>query len=124
MTAKELEHGKAYDCTIDGDRGSERTTIIPLATDSRNSQRFVIVDARGLLKSNPGFLRSLLRMSFREILDEDLDGGPYRQWSSHVWRFTLGEHVSLYYKDFNCYLQDFVPIDLLDTKTLKHNPPR
>ena len=114
MTANELEQGKAYDCRRDGDNSLEKTTIIPVALDPQTNQRFVIIGARELLRSNPFFLRSLLRMSFCEIVNEDLEGGPHREWSSHVWKFSIGEHGSLYYEDFDCYLEDFAPTTLPD----------
>src|ERR1035437_1628176 len=111
MRANELQHGKLYDCTMDGDDGIVKTTIVPLAADTQTSQRYIIIDAKSLQKANPDLLRRLLAMSFQEIVDEDLDGGPDRHSSCFVWRFTLDEHGSLYYEDYDCYLGDFVEAD-------------
>ena len=107
MNGNELLHGKAYDCTIDGNKGVEKVDVVPLAMDAKKSQRYVIMSAKQLQKNNPDFFRRLLAMSFQEIVDEDLDGGPDREWSSFVWRFTIDEHGRLYYKDHDCYLNNF-----------------
>jgi hypothetical protein len=111
MNANELQHGKAYDCTMDGNKGIEKTCIVPLATDAKTNQRYIIIEAKKLRKENPDFLRRLLAMSFQEIVDEDIDGGDDRHSSSHIMKFTLDEHGSLYYEDFDLYLGDFVETD-------------
>ena len=112
MDAKELQHGKAYACTMDGDDGAENTCIVPLAADSKTNRRYIIIEAKQLRRENPDFFRRLLKMSFDEIVDEDIDGGPDRKWSSFVWRFTLDEHGDLYYEDYDLYLGDFVETDM------------
>jgi hypothetical protein len=122
MRANELQHGKLYDCTMDGDRGIEKTTIIPLAADAKTNRRHIIIDAKSLQKANPDLLRRLLAMSFQEIVDEDIDGGPDRKWRSFVWKSTLEEQGSLYYKDYDCYLADFVETDTAPIQ--KSNPPQ
>ncbi len=111
MHANELKHGKVYDCTMDGNLGVEKTSIVPLATDAQTNQRFIIIGAKKLQDANPDFFRRLIAMSFHEIVDEDLDGGPDRHWSAFVWKFTLDEHGFLYYEDYDCYLDDFVEED-------------
>ena len=121
MNANELKHGKLYDCTMDGDDGIKKTSIVPLAADAKTNQRYIIIDAKSLQKANPDLFRRLLAMSFHEIVDEDLDGGPDRQWRSFVWRYASDEHGSLYYEDHDCYLADFVEIDT--APSLKPNPP-
>ena len=121
MNANELKHGKLYDCTMDGDDGIKKTSIVPLAADAKTNQRYIIIDAKSLQKANPDFLRRLLAMSFHEIVDEDIDGGPDRQWRSFVWRFTLDEHGSLYYEHYDCYLTDFAETDTAPNQ--KPNPP-
>jgi len=116
MNANELLHGNAYDCTMDGDRGIEKTCMVPLAMDGKTNRRYIIIEAKKLKKENPDFFRRLLAMSYQEIVDEDLDGGPDRKWSSHVWRFTINEQGSLYYEDYDLYLSDFV-------ETVWQDPP-
>jgi hypothetical protein len=112
MNASELKHGKAYDCTMDGNLGIEKSIIVPLAMDAKMKQQFIIIEADKLQKSNPDFLRRLIAMSFQEIVDEDIDGGDDRHSSSHVMKFTLDEHGSLYYEDYDCYLDGFVETTL------------
>jgi hypothetical protein len=112
MHANDLKHGRVYDCTMDGNRGVEKTSIVPLATDAQTRQRFIIIDAQQLQKGNPDFFRRLIAMSFSEIVDEDLDGRAEALWSSFVWRFTIDEHGSLYFEDFDLYLGDFVETDI------------
>ena len=108
MNGKDLQHGKAYDCTMDGDKGVEKTCIVHLATDSKTNRRYIIIEARKLQKEAPDFYRRLLAMSFQEIVDEDIDGGDDREWSSYVWRFAINEQGDLYYEDYDLYLGDFV----------------
>ncbi|HXI72385.1 MAG TPA: DUF6697 family protein [Verrucomicrobiae bacterium] len=116
MNANELKHGQAYDCTMDGDSGIEKTCIVPLSADAKTKRRYIINDAQKLRKENPDLFRRLLAMSFNEIVDEDIDGGPDRKRSSHVWRFTVNEQGSLYYEDYDLYLSDFV-------ETVWQDPP-
>lgn len=116
MKASELEHGKAYNCTMDGNLGIERTCIVPLAADAKTKQRFIVMGANKLQKENLDFFRRLLAMSFQEIIDEDIDGGPDRRWRSYVWRFALDEQGSLYYEQYDCYLNDFTPANKMTTE--------
>ena len=112
MKANELKHGKAYDCTMDGDRGIEKTCIVPLATDTSTNRRYIINNAKKLKKANPDFFRRLLPMSFDEIVGEDLDGGDDRRWSSYVLRLTINEQGTLYDEDCDLYLCYFVETDI------------
>ncbi len=107
-----LKLGQAYDCIIDGNLGIDKTCIVPLAINAQQNRRFMIFDARTLHSKNPRFLNKLLSMQFSEIVDEDLDGGDYRQWSSFVWNVTLIDDGGIYYNDCDAYFRDFVEVDL------------
>lgn len=110
MNASELQHGKPYSCTLDGQRGVEKSIIIPLAIDAKRERQFIAIEADKLKKRNPDFLRRLIAMTFQEIVDEDIDGGDDRDSSSYIMRFTLGDG-SLYCEDYDLYLGDFIEVD-------------
>jgi hypothetical protein len=108
MKVSELQIGQPYECLINGKAGVERTCIVPLAMNATKTRRFIIMEARPLHALKPVLFRSLVAMSFDQIVDEDLDGGPDRKWSSHVWNVAIDEHGDLYGEDCDAYLNDFV----------------
>src|ERR1017187_6290296 len=59
MEAHKLKHGQAYDCTMDGNLGIEKTTIVPLAADPKTRQRLSIIGGRQARKGRPEFFRRL-----------------------------------------------------------------
>ena len=102
---------------MDGAHGVEKTCIVPLAIDTKMEHQYIINDAKELQRLNPDFFRRLLAMTYQEIVDEDLDGGPDRKWSRrYVWRFSFDERSSLYHEDYDLYLYDFV-------ETVCQDPP-
>ena len=111
MKATELQQGKIYDCTmdgiLDGNNVIEKTDVVQLAFDAKTNRRWLINGARQLQKENPDFFRRLLAMSAQKLDEEDFEGGPDREWSRFVWRFTLDEQESLYNEDYELYLSDF-----------------
>jgi hypothetical protein len=108
MNASELQLGKPYECVINGGLGIAKTYLVPLAINAAKTRRFIIMEARPLHALKPALFRSLVAMSFDEIVDEDLDGGPDRKWSSHVCNVAIDERGDLYMEDSDAYFADFV----------------
>jgi len=108
MHIKEIRIGQAYDCVFDGDQGKEKGCIMPLAVDASRRHQFVLREPRRVRAKAPEFFRRLLAMSYREIVDEDLEGGPDREWSNYVWRMEITDTGELYREDYDLYLADLV----------------
>jgi hypothetical protein len=112
MKANSLRIGQGYECVFDGDQGREKCCMVPLAVDVSKRHQFVLVEARLVRAKASEFFSRVLAMSYQEIVEEDLDGGPDREWSSCVWRMEITEAGELYYPDYDLYIDDLVEVDL------------
>ncbi len=107
IRAVELQHGKLYDCTIEGESGPENCRFVQLAIDATSNRRFMLLGAKNLLAANLDFVHKLINMSFNEIDSEDFDGDPDRIRRLYVWEFILDEDGILKGKSPDCYLYGF-----------------
>jgi hypothetical protein len=110
MRASDLRLGHTYDCIIDGNRGRDMARIVPLAADTEKRRQFVIVEPKRLLREAPAFFKRLLAMSYREIVEEDLDGCLDKGLSAHVWNMEITETGDLHNEDFDAYFVDIVEV--------------
>ncbi len=108
MRAEDLRLGQTYDCVFDGDQGREKSCIVPLAVDAAKRRQFILVEPRRVQTKSPAFYKRLLAMSYQEIVDEDLQGSPDREWSGYVWRMEITKAGELYREDYDLYIADLV----------------
>lgn len=113
IKASELQHGKFYDCTIDGDLGPEDCSFVQLAIDAKSNRRFVLLGARHLLASNLGYIHKLINMSFNELKGEDSDGSPDAVMGLEISKFILAEDGLLKSASYDCYLDGFSETDVI-----------
>ncbi len=65
----ELVRGEVYNCDVEYNGKLQRTSIIPIISNSNSNKIFIIIEAANCHQSHPEIVKSIMSKSFSELWD-------------------------------------------------------
>lgn len=108
-----LQHGKLYDCKLDGDLGTAVESVVQLAIDATTNRRFFLLEGRQIYLANPKFVHKLIDLSFNDLDTTNIAEEYDSRWASAIYEFILDEDGMHQGNSNDIFLYDFIETDVI-----------